>query len=274
MAKRKKATASLSQTIARAREKEKAKRQKAQAEKALRRFRPRKAERGQFVFVGPKGGRARASGKNRAILVKITRTGKKVIVRERKGKGKLAPVKFRSASSYNIGKIAGNAKAKQKFFAGRLQKQMEPRILTGENIRWERFVNSAQADLQRVRGNRKSNAVIQIKAKITVEFVDDGQQETHEFTFQWNAKALQQLSKENFAAFFWQTVYAEFAQRLRTGRQVTVGSFQRVERANAGKQTTPSKWTWKGKLWGKSAFFQVVIRRIEYQLFKLKIVNR
>lgn len=270
--KKKKATESLRSRIARAQGKKRAERRKAQAEKALRSFRPRKSERGSFVFIGPKGGRVKPNSKRKAVPVFISRTGKKRLVRERKKKG-LSEIRFRAASAFNVGKVKGQTKAKKKFFGAKFRRQMESRTIHGDNIRWERFVAGAQADLKRVRGNRKTNATVRLAVEITVADEDD-HLETHSFDFQWHARALQKLDDENFAAFFWSVVYAEFAQRLRIGRQVTVGSFSRVEKANRGKQPVPSKWQWKGKIWGKSSFEQVKVRRVKWELSKLKITSR
>lgn len=240
--------------------------------RAVRHFKPRKADRLSFVFVNLKGKRQSSGSRAKGAMVYVNSKGKKAVVRY-KARVALAPVK------QTVFKLHGPTRktAAKKFYEERTFKIKTGRVIKSEaeqsrGIDWRRFGNKAGKDLRntverfgRTRGQFIVNATVIVRYK-------DGKTRAIEITLNFNRGEFQHLTSKNYKKFMQQKVAEALGRALDFTDSVTKTSRLHIQRLKANKGKAKKDWIDKrGHRWFRNEATEVRVERIDYTINRVTV---
>lgn len=250
-------------------------RQQFRAEKAKKGFRPTKAERGQFVFIG-RNGKRNPTGKGRkGFLVYVTKSGKKQLIRA-KGQKDYRP---RTISSYNIPFVKKFKTAEKDFMLARLEKTSEgSRVVRGRGKvsvsgAWDfsdKVISSIAGKVRKTIEGQRSRRSFLIRANVLVE-KSDGSTKVYEVIVPIDRADNVAIKLAGVEAFIRQKFYAFMARELAYDGIVTSGSANHIRRLKQNQGLPQEEWTQRdGNKWRGNESEIVKIRQIEWEVLQSK----
>jgi site-specific recombinase XerC len=241
--------------------------------KAITRFRPRKSDRGSFVFISSAGKRLPRNTRRKVIAAYVSKTGKVKPIREKPR----SPLKLLRPGNYDLVR-SGHKGAIEKHLRGRRshtsapvqvrQSAKERRI----GVNYTRFTKRLSKDLRQFATSFRSKGQILIEFSVTVR-LPDGQLETFDnqhIPIQFAQSELQSLSPSQYEKFVRLAVYAQLAQFLKAHGIVSSGSAAHIRSLKANRGQPRNAWVDKqGQPWEKAGMDQAKIVRLEYRLTRI-----
>jgi len=269
--------------------------QEERARAQVRRFRPRKAERGSIVLVGTKG--KRISGAQRGYAVYVTQTGKKWILHSGAIK---EPFKARSAGEVELPITTRFRKAREKFFgAARFTGPYPPDVRHARRVirekrlagaaaeKFKQFLSSGRGrgrvSADTTTGGLNEAAIVKLARslrKVTLhQFIRDfkirvlalyqrgGVKETMEFTIPFARADNDVVLIEGVENFVRLKFYAFLARNLAALGYVTAGSANHIRRLAVNEGLDREDWLDNmGESWSGIDLETVKLLSIEWKI--------
>ena len=242
--------------------------QKARAFKALKKFRPRKRDRGRLVFINQKGKRTRSKS-SVGYLVRVKRTGKAVVVKD--VKAGYAGIRLSSV-------IIPIDKRGQQFIESRKARNSEGKSIVkgritvekikGPNDFNDKIVEQLADKLRATIQKQASQRSFAIEALVLIER-GDGSTKVYSFSVPISKADHIAIEVAGMRNFVRQVFYKHLAQQLSFDGYVTSGSANHIRRLPENKGIEKDKWTKGSFRWESNEHKQVKIRKIEWRIVQL-----
>lgn len=262
-------------TLAYAKQKEgdKLQRREDKARLAVRKFRPRKADRGRYVMVGTKGGRNPQEKGHKGFLVFIDRRGKKKL-QEDYNKGYLA----RKIGEMEIPILKTRNKARKEFLRARRVLMKSGRFVVkgsghlkmkGQYDFNDKTVDKLAKAIKKTIVAQRSKRRFLITAMVLVR-LPDGKEKA--YTVEVPIDKADHISIEigGIRNFVRQKFYAFMARELAFDGYVTSGSANHIRRLKENEGLDRDDWTKDGQVWEGHDYETVRILTIEYRIEQIK----
>lgn len=244
--------------------------------RVLEGFRPTRGMRNSLVFVDLDG----KPSKSRSIkgyFFYVDKSGKRTLIKDFKEPKLLPPP--RRLPSWNLTDF-DKKKVVEKYYRkkiahgirkyGHITETQEERR-SGKGIDFERFANYLAPILKAETEKDMSQRSYMLKFAVTVE--NGGVFKIPFIEVQFNLSDSQRLPIEIYKKFVFLKIYAMFAEVLfREYDQVTVGSSDFIKKLKKNRGKKRSQWMEQNRdeLWEKNEAEEVVIRRIDWRIFKIR----
>jgi hypothetical protein len=261
---------------------------------ALKKFRPRKGERGKIIVIGTRGGRISNGHSRRGYAVYVNTKGRKIPVRKfSRSTGKLEKTAIpRKITSLDVSSVKSK-RAKKQFLTARINSKARgiirsnrKRKITGEGTRFfgkettKSFyasggkvsvaVKNLAAELKAARDSVRSSKGTLQECSFTVSLGFNFQDESgkHHWLEMQDAfirQFRQPAEMGELVHYFGKRIYAMLAQQLAQMGFVLAGSAGNISRLaeNAGKSR--QNWTKDGFTWQGRGAENVKLLSIEYR---------
>lgn len=245
--------------------------QKAKINQAMKKFRPKKSERGTLVFIGFDGKRVKGN-RRKGYVIKVGRKGGKRFVEAGHG---FRPSTYRAVK---IKQTLSTSKESRDFYRARLVKTKSGKaVVKGRGSvqaggQWDfsdKVVSEIAGSIQRVLQGHKSQRVFLIEAIVSVR-KEDGTLKAVEVSVPISKADHINIELGGIFNFVRLQFYAYLAKQLAFDGYVTSGSANHVRRLKENKRKKRDKWTKKGQLWEGHDYEDVTIEAIEWQIQQLK----
>ena len=263
---------------------------KAAIKTAVKSFRTRRADRGQIVFVGVKGGRDAAVRGRKGYAVYVTKTGKKRIVRQLV-KGRITIPQAKHLSSIDVSRSPGKA-ARKKFLTAKANKvaagvikkipaskkikpgerTIKPRgtIYAGDLPAKSFYSGSTAVDqiagrLKTAINSQKSKKTFLVTVGLVVK-TKDGQHRFFSTQRRINRQDYQRADAADLKAFLARECYSFLAKELSAAGLVTSGSARHIAQLKGNKGKPRRQWRKGGFLWQGHDHQDCQVVRVEYRI--------
>jgi hypothetical protein len=261
---------------------------------ALKKYRPRKSERGKIVVIGTRGGRIRNGDSRRGYAVYVNKKGRKIPVRKfSRATGKLEKTPIpRKISSLDISSVKSK-RAKKQFLTSRINpkargiiRSNRKRKITGEGTRFfgreetktfyatggkvSKAVSVMAAELKAARDSVKSSRGTLQECSFTVSLgfnlmSADGKHHWTELQDSFIRQFRQPAEIGELVHYFGKRIYAMLAGQLAELGFVLAGSAGNISRLDENKNKTRRQWTKNGFRWQGRDAENINLHSIEYR---------
>lgn len=264
--------------VAAAKAQDRARRKQEQYKGLLTRLRVRKSDKGRIILLSVKGKRIdkRNLGRlksTKVFAVRVTRTGKKSFVREKRGQREFHP---KLITSWKILRT-GRRDEKEFYVNLRPTKTRAERIVptaseiaAGTGVLFERFVKALTRDIK----SRKGRGNLQLIVKVIVKLRGI---KAREFVAEFKARYNQAITGDMVAGMAWGTFWPQIADWLDEQGLVATGSAAYVESLSVNRGKNRKQWQVKfdGKWtdWGKGSLPERKFDWIQWDILRIAVGN-
>ena len=236
------------------------------ADRAIRRFRPGKKDRGRYVPVNKEGKRLRAGSKAKGILVWVTAGGNKRIVTDRRGD--ITFHSLRSLSPYDdrFRRERGKQAYEKRYYAGRVRAGKGK----SRSADWQRLSKRIAKDILKElkTGLRGRQYIITVEVTFRVgrkRFTVTAQSE-------FKRASMQRMGIRMTERYAFSVLWSLLAQHLRSQGYVSSGSTAAVRGLRENRGKPKREWvTAGGDLWGKSHLQIAHLEKAEWVIEQLVV---
>ena len=265
----------ISQKLRAQRESDRIAKQEKRARAAVRKFRPRKADRGRYVMVGTKGGRNPQAKGHKGFLVFVDKRGKKKLE-----KGYKQDFLAKTISDLEIPIFKTKNKARKEFIRSRreLLKTGQVKVVVkgkgsvkpkGQYDFNDKVVDKLAKAVKKALEGQRSHRKFLITAMVLVR-LPDGQEKTYTVDVTIDRPDHIAIELGGIKNFIRQKFYAFMARELAFDGLVTSGSANHIRRLKENKGQDRDDWTKDGQLWEGHDYETVRILAIEYRIEQIK----
>ena len=262
---------------------------KERANEAFRHFKPRRADRGKILFIGPKGGRVPRHTSRKGYAIYVDGKGRKSLVRQRNRlTGRVERMAIpRKLSAIDVTRVR-NKRAKRQFLQARLNPIARAALARkgrgisqrgtryGGKIETTKFYEKAdsveiiaKALVAAVNGTRSKKDFL---VTIGIALKDrDGKAHWVELQRRFSRQDKQKVLFEEAQQFLGREVYAFLARELAMRDLVLAGSARHIARLKDNRGQPRDEWRKDGFLWQGHDMQDVEIERIEYRFDQLTL---
>lgn len=248
---------------------------------ALKGFRPRKAERGKYVFIGTDGTRLAPNSKRKGYLVYVDRKGKREVEAEpaAKSKAKRVAGKFPTPSPVSVRtfhlsgvkhpkavKSIRPTARKTAIAPTELETTKQEKAKRG-GISYDRIHSRVTDKLWNEVRYQVGRATYVIQASFSVKV--KGKIESFTFWLEYFHAGRNQRNKGNVSKFVRAALYQFLAEELAKHEYVTAGSAAFIRRMNPGLKV--SEWLDRdGNRWEKNEWERVTIHSFDFEILMVQ----
>lgn len=242
--------------------------QRKRAETAIKRFRPRKADRGQLVFVRTTGKRDDGKGR-KGYIVQITKSGKKKLLKDVK-----AGFKPQTKTKYVLPYTRSTKNQVTKFQKGLIGKKPvirgQGKITLGGSYEFsERLVAKFARSVTKIINNQRAFRNFILKGMCLIK-LPDGTTKVKEVMINLQKQSVVKIPSEHLQNFLRKAFYAVLARQLAFDGYVTNGSANHVRRLPENEGKERDEWTKGGQAWeSRHDTTQVTLSVIDWQLIQI-----
>lgn len=238
-------------------------------------FKPRKADKGQLVFVDTKGKREPGKANRKGYVIYVTKSGKKWLLREKKAK---EPFRARQKSRLNLPAGARFKRAKEKFVKKRLVTIHRQEIVKGSGAISaggahdfsDKVSNKIAASVRKVAGSQASHRIFLVRFNALVK-LPSGQIESISGDVPIEYPDHVAISSIGVQAWVRHKFYSFMARELAFAGYVSNGSANHIRRLAVNQNRSKDKWLDKrGEPWSGRNKEQVEIQKIEWKIEQAK----
>lgn len=259
---------------------------------ALKKFRPRKGDRGKIIFIGVNGGRLEYNSSRRGYAVYVDGKGRKIEIRQRNRNGEVEQTAIpRKITSIDISR-ARSKRAKADFLTARLNpiasKELRRKGRKGVTSRGTRYAGAFQtdkfydkADCVTVMSEELAAASNAQRSKrdflVTIGIsVSEGKGKSRKFHWlelqrRFSRADGQEATVSECRQFFGREVYAFLARELSDRDLVLQGSARHIGMLKCNRGNPRNYWRKDGFLWQGHDQKNVRIEKVEYRIDQLKL---
>lgn len=238
-------------------------------------YKPRKADRGQLIFIDTTGRRDPSKKGRKGYAIYVTKTGKKWLLKEKRAK---EPFRARTRSKLNLPAGSRLKAAKEKFERRRLVTVHRQAIVKGSGSATaggahdfsERVSDKIASSVKRVIGSQASHRIFQIEFNALVK-LPSGQIEAISGQVPIEYPDHVAISVIGVRAWARHKFYSFLARELAFAGYVSNGSANHIRRLSDNSGKPRNQWKDKrGEPWSGRDKEQVEILKIEWKIEQAK----